>query len=120
MVQTLEQCDANGASTQFKIPGDHVLVQGGLFREPGLVENIAQTAAARIGYICRQENKPVPIGFIGAVQQLKINRLPAAGEVLDTMISVRNQIFNATIIDGTITVAGQVIASCEMRIFIEG
>ena len=35
-------------------------------------------------------------------------------------VSFRNQIFNATIIDGTITVAGQVIASCEMRIFIEG
>ncbi|ANH82908.1 3-hydroxyacyl-ACP dehydratase [Niabella ginsenosidivorans] len=118
MVQTLEHCDADGASTRFQIPDDHLFISEGVFKEPGLIENIAQTAAARIGYICSQENRPVPIGFIGAVQQLRIDRLPAVGEVLNTTISVKNQIFNATIVNGTVAVADTIIASCEMRIFI--
>ncbi|AHF15908.1 hydroxymyristoyl-ACP dehydratase [Niabella soli DSM 19437] len=120
MVQTLEQCDATSATTQFLVPEGNILVAEGLFTEPGLVENIAQTAAAHMGYICRQENKPVPVGFIGAVQQLKIARLPKAGELLTTTITVKNQIFNATIVEGTISIQEAVIASCEMRIFTAG
>jgi len=118
MVQTLEHSDDEGAATRFAVTEDNILVEAGVFKEPGLVENIAQTAAARIGYICKQEQKPVPVGFIGAVQQLKINRLPLVGEVLDTRISIKNQVFNATIVDGTIAINGDVIASCEMRIFV--
>ncbi|MBZ4189810.1 3-hydroxyacyl-ACP dehydratase [Niabella beijingensis] len=118
MVQTLEHSDDDGAATWFTVTDDNILVEDGLFREPGLVENIAQTAAARIGYLCNKENKPVPVGFIGAVQRLKISRLPATGEVLNTSIRIRNQVFNATIIDGAIAVNGEVIASCEMRIFV--
>ncbi|MBO9617745.1 MAG: 3-hydroxyacyl-ACP dehydratase [Niabella sp.] len=117
MVQTLEQCDAAGAVTQLMVSDDNVLVAGGVFTEPGLVENIAQTAAAHMGYSCRQENKPVPVGFIGAVQQLKITRLPKTGERLTTAIVIKNQIFNATIVAGTVSIRDEVIASCEMRIF---
>lgn len=118
MVQTLERSDNEGAATRFTVTEDNILVEAGLFKEPGLVENIAQTAAARIGYSCQQEQKPVPVGFIGAVQQLKINRLPRVGEVLETRISIKNQVFNATIVDGLIAINGDVIASCEMRIFV--
>lgn len=120
MVQTLEHSDGEGAATRFTVTEDNILVEAGVFKEPGLVENIAQTAAARIGYICKQEQQPVPVGFIGAVQQLKINRLPLVGEVLDTRIIIKNQVFNATIVDGTIAINGDVIASCEMRIFVAG
>ncbi|WP_300602602.1 3-hydroxyacyl-ACP dehydratase [Niabella sp.] len=120
MVQTLERSDDSGATTQFTVTEDNILVADGFLKEPGLVENIAQTAAARIGYSCKQENKPVPVGFIGAVQQLKINRLPAIGEVLETSVLIKNQVFNATIVDGSIAINGDVIASCEMRIFVAG
>ncbi|WP_018630572.1 hypothetical protein [Niabella aurantiaca] len=118
MVQTLERSDSEGAATRFTVTEDNILVEAGFLKEPGLVENIAQTAAARIGYSCLQEQKPVPVGFIGAVQQLKINRLPRVGEILETSISIKNQVFNATIVDGAIAINGDVIASCEMRIFV--
>lgn len=120
MVQTLERSDDSGAATRFTVTEDNILVEDGFLKEPGLIENIAQTAAARMGYRCKLEQKPVPVGFIGAVQQLKINRLPATGEVLDTTILIKNQVFNATIIEGSIAINGDVIASCEMRIFVAG
>ena len=118
MIETLEACDDTGASTSFLVKDENIFTQNGSLTEPALIENIAQTCAARIGYICQQENKPVPVGFIGAVQNLRINSLPSVGDVLETRITIKNQIFNATIVDGEINCNGETIASCEMRIFI--
>ena len=118
MIETLEECNDTGAATTFTVKPDNIFTENDELKEPALVENIAQTCAARIGYICRQENKPVPVGFIGAVQNLRINSLPTVGDVLKTTITIKNQIFNATIVDGEITCNGENIASCEMRIFI--
>lgn len=118
MVETLESCDDTGATTTFTVKTDNIFTENNELTEPALVENIAQTCAARIGYICQQENKPVPVGFIGAVQQLRINSLPKLGDVLNTSITIKNQIFNATIVEGEITCNGESIAGCEMRIFI--
>jgi predicted hotdog family 3-hydroxylacyl-ACP dehydratase len=118
MIDSLETCNDNTAATTFKIKADNIFVENNVLREPALVENIAQTAAARIGYICQQENKPTPIGFIGAVQQLAIHALPSVGDVLHTSITVKNQIFNATIVEGKIIRNNEEIAGCEMRIFI--
>lgn len=118
MIGTLETCDDSGASTTFPVDDVNIFVQDGKLIEPALVENIAQTCAARIGYNCQQENKPVPVGFIGAVQNLRIDELPKTGDVLETFVNIKNQIFNATIVDGEIKVAGRSIAQCEMRIFI--
>lgn len=118
MVSSLESCSEEGASAAFTVTPDNIFIENGKLTEPALIENIAQTAAARIGYICRQENKPVPVGFIGAVQNLAIYGLPAVNEVLHTTIMIKNQVFNATIIEGKISVDGKDIASCEMKIFI--
>ncbi len=118
MVDTLETCDDSGASSTFLVKADHIFTVNGELNEPALVENIAQTCAARMGYICQQENKPAPVGFIGAVQNLRIHSLPTVGDQLQTTVNIKNQIFNATIIDGEITCNEQSIATCEMRIFI--
>lgn len=118
MVHTLEACDDQGAVSSFTVLPDNIFVEDGLLREPALVENIAQTGAARIGYLCLKENRPVPVGFIGSVQNLKINSLPKTGEVLETSIVIKNQIFNATIIEGEIKSGDALVAHCEMRIFI--
>lgn len=118
MLSTLEQCDETGASSTFRVAKENLFVENNLLTEPALVENIAQTAAARMGYICKQENKPVPVGFIGAVQNLKIIQLPNVGSTISTSISIKNQIFNATIIEGRIMESENLIAHCEMKIFI--
>ncbi|WP_346235950.1 3-hydroxyacyl-ACP dehydratase [Niabella insulamsoli] len=118
LIDTLESCSETSASTAFTVKDDHVLVQNGVLTEPGLIENIAQTAAAHMGYTCQQQQKPVPVGFIGAVQNLKITSLPKTGDQLVTAITVKNQIFNATIIEGAISVNDEYIVSCEMKIFI--
>lgn len=118
MVDALESCDDASAKTTFTIKQENIFIKNGILGEPALIENIAQTAAARIGYICRQENKPVPVGFIGAVQRLKVFSLPRTGDVLNTEVTIKNQVFNATIAEGNIYAGNEMIASCEMKIFV--
>lgn len=118
MIQELIACDENSAMTTLVVKEENIFTKNGLLGEPALVENIAQTAAARIGYICQQENKPVPIGYIAAVQNLVIFRLPNVGYRLKTEIVIKNQVMHVTIISGTVKINDEVIAGCEMKIFI--
>jgi 3-hydroxymyristoyl/3-hydroxydecanoyl-(acyl carrier protein) dehydratase len=118
MIDELTGCDEGSAKTVLHIRENNLFVKKGVLTEPALVENVAQTAAARIGYLCSRENKPVPIGYIAAVQHLKIERLPAVGDTLETEISIKNQVLNVTIISGHSRIGDKLVASCEMKIFI--
>lgn len=117
MIDTLLEAGDANASSAFTILPDNVLVINGYLREPGLIENIAQTAAARFGYLCLANNQTVPNGFIGALSRLQINRLPAVHTRIETRIVITNQVFNATLVKGEVLDGDQVIATCEMKIF---
>jgi predicted hotdog family 3-hydroxylacyl-ACP dehydratase len=118
MVDKLLSVTETSVTTGFSIKADNIFVQDGVFKEPGLVENIAQTAAASAGYVSHTENKPVLVGYIGSVNNLQIFALPKAGDELITEITTENQIFDVTLISGKITCNGQLIAQCKMKIFI--
>ncbi len=60
MVDTLVTAGENNARTKLKIRSDNIFVKENQLTEPALIENIAQTAAARMGYICKQNNEQVP------------------------------------------------------------
>src|ERR1019366_3334042 len=102
MVDKLLRCDAHNAQTTFCIKEDNVLVVDGVFSEAGLMENMAQTAAARAGYMARRENKPVVPGYIVAVKNLEIFELPKINDELVTDIALKNQVFNMIVISGTV------------------
>lgn len=118
MIDKLLSFSETTTTTGLSIKGDNIFVKDGLFKEPGLVENIAQTAAARAGYVSKTENKPVLVGYIGAVNNLQVYFLPKAGDELITEIIIENQIFDVTLISGKITCNGQLAAQCKMKIFI--
>jgi predicted hotdog family 3-hydroxylacyl-ACP dehydratase len=118
MIDELIACDGTSATSLMEVRQDNLFVRNGVLMEPALVENIAQTAAARIGYICNQENKAVPVGYIAAVQNLVIKKLPKTGDLLETEIVITNQVLNVTIISGKVKVNDAIAASCEMKIFI--
>lgn len=103
----------------FTILEDNIFCEDGHLSASGLIENIAQTAAAGVGYICKIENRKVPIGFIASVKDLKIIKLPAIGSDIRTELNVLNQIMDVTIVKGTVTFNDELMAECEMRIFIK-
>lgn len=118
MVDEILFSDEKITRSRFLIKADNIFVENGYLKEPGLVENIAQTAAARAGYISKLENKPVSIGYIGAIKNLVINGFPKISEEIITEITIENQIFDVSLISGKIRYNDLVLAQCEMKIFI--
>jgi hypothetical protein len=118
MISKLLYSDERVTRTSFLVTEENIFVEKGLFREPGLMENIAQTAAARAGYIARSGNLPVQVGYIGAVKNLEIDGLPGTGDELVTEIMIKDQVFDVTIISGKVWCGDSLVAQCEMKIFI--
>jgi predicted hotdog family 3-hydroxylacyl-ACP dehydratase len=118
-VDTLIDSNEQFTISLFKITQDQTLVENNQLTEGGLIENIAQTAAAGVGFYCEKNNVSVPIGFIGAVKNLKILRLPKTNEVLTTKVEVLQEVFGITLIKGTVFIASTEIASAELKIIIE-
>lgn len=118
MISKLLSSDDSSTRTSLLVTEENIFVEKGLFREPGLMENIAQTAAARAGYIARLNNLPVQVGYIGAVKNLEIAALPRTGDELITEITIKDQVFDVTIITGKVWCGGTMVAQCEMKIFI--
>ena len=118
MIDKLLSFSETATTSAFTIKAGNIFVKDGVFKEPGLVENIAQTAAARAGYVSYTQNKPVQVGYIGAVNNLQIFSLPKTGDELITEITIENQIFDVTLISGKISCNETVLAQCKMKIFI--
>lgn len=117
MVHELLEATEDHAVTSFYIKSDNVLVSSGFLAEPGLVENIAQTAAVHVGYQCSLKNIPIPIGYIAAVKDLKIDGLPAQNSTIITTVKVINKVLDITVVKGNVEQDGNILCSCEMRIF---
>lgn len=119
MIDTLIKADGTLSQTAFTIPSDYLFVEDGYFTEPGLVENMAQTAAAGTGYQAHHNGSEPPVGFIGALKNLNIFSLPKAESTITTTVTFGMQVMNAQIVNASISQNGMEIANCELKIFIQ-
>lgn len=116
MVDELLYADDWTARTRFQIRLDNPLVDKGYFTAGGLMENIAQTAAAGAGYVALKQGKAVTPGHIVSVSRFAIAALPVPGEELLTEITVQTRIPDIIVISGRVIRHGAVIATCDMKI----
>ena len=119
LISSLQHVSDSHSITTFTFDESHVLSNEGKMTIAGMMENIAQTAAAKMGYECNLLNKKIPIGFIGDVRDFSFTKLPLAGEEIETEIIITNQIFDVSIITGSVKLNGEEIAHCKMKIFVE-
>jgi predicted hotdog family 3-hydroxylacyl-ACP dehydratase len=117
MVHDLLEAGDNFVVTRLDIEPDNIFVEGDFFAEPGLVENIAQTAAVHVGYQCTLKGLPIPIGYIAAIKELKIFRLPLKNSSITTSVRITNKVLDVTVVEGKVEQEGNTLCSCEMRIF---
>lgn len=118
LVDTLLQADAELTLTAFTVPGQHPLLLDGELSEAGLIENMAQSAAAGSGYVAAREQRAAPVGYIGAIKKLTIVGLPTSGQVLQTAVRPLHRLDHASIVSAECRMGGQVLASCELTIFV--
>lgn len=117
MVGRLTHFDMEKTVTRTVVSPDNIFVEDGCFTSSGIIENIAQTCAARIGYVNKYIlRKGIQLGFIGAIRNLAIHRLPRTGEEIETAIVTVQEVFGMTLVTATVTAGGELIAECEMKI----
>ena len=118
MVDRLVEVVDKTTVTSFLIRDENVFCEKGLLREPGLIENMAQTAAAGVGSKPGNVSEAPPLGFIGGIRNLHIHCLPRAGEEIMTRVTVIHEVFDATVVQGTVFLGDRVAAECELKIFL--
>jgi len=119
MVHELVLQEESKSVSRFTIEQDNMFVKEGKMQAPGLMENIAQTAAARAGYVSFSTNEPPKIGFIGAISKLVVHELPEVGAKIETTVEETSAFMNVSVIKGYNTLNGKMLAECEMKIFIQ-
>ena len=116
MIDCLTHFDPVITSSRFTVRDNNLFFSEGRLLASGLIENIAQTCAARIGYINRLSNEVIKLGFIGAVRNLRIYKTPLAGDTIYTTITVKEEVFQMTLVDAVVKLNDETIAEAEMKI----
>ena len=143
MVDRLVYYEPHTARTVFTVRGDNMFCMNGVVEEALLVENIAQTCAARTGFKQLLENTPrhceaspqrwgsnpvshiintlrsplpIKIGVIAMIQSMDIGRRPLVGETLETTMVIEEEVFSTTLVSSEVKVGDETIASCRMKL----
>lgn len=116
MIDRLLSCDEVFAVTELTVRKDNIFVEDKRLTSSGLIENIAQTCAARIGYLNLNAGGTVKIGVIGAISNLDIVRTPKVGEKLETTIELISEVFQMTLVEAVIRINGKEIVRANMKI----
>jgi len=119
MVSKLIKASETEAITKLFIDENNIFCANGFFDESGIIENIAQTAAALTGYNAILKNQAVKKGFIGSIDNLKIYNLPKCNKEIETIVNVENIVIDVHIIKGIVKIGTSIIAECNMKIFLE-
>ena len=116
MVGRLVYFDNEKTVVQTEVKEDNIFVENGVFTVSGIIENIAQTCAARIGYVNKYIlKKGIQLGFIGAIRNMNLYRCPKIGETIETTIVIIEEIFGMTLVSASVKSGDDVIADSEMK-----
>lgn len=116
MIDSFYGIDGDKSESGLTVSAENLFCKDGELQDGGIVEHIAQSGAMHIGYESVSQGKNVPLGFIGSVNKLVINRLPRVGETLRTTIVMEAKVFDVTLVGATVMVDGEVIAQCKMKV----
>ncbi len=116
MVDKLIFCNNEQTQTEFLIREDNLFVADGQFLEMGVLENVAQTCAARLGYL--NESQPVKIGMIGSVDNFELFYSPSIGETIITTITVTAEVLNVILLSANTLCGDTLVASCNMKVIL--
>lgn len=119
MIDNLIRYDERIAATRLEVRESTMFVYDGELSAAGMIENMAQTCAARLGYYNLISGLPVKIGYIGAISGLHISRMPKVGEILETEICVEEEVFGVTLVNGKSRIADRTVMEARMKIVIQ-
>ena len=118
MIDALTSLDETTTTSRLTVRPDNLFVEAdGTLNPCALIENMAQTCAARLGYVNTYINKgPVRLGFIGGIKHLEVLRPARLGETLTTHVAVVQEVLQTTLVHCTVSVGSEVIAAGDLKI----
>lgn len=117
MIGSLVHFDMQTTISETYISPKNIFVEQNVFSASGLMENIAQTCAARIGYINKYiRKKGIQIGLIGAIRNFEIIALPLVESTIKTIISVKEEVFGMILAEAIIECENKIVAKTEIKI----
>lgn len=114
--ELLDVADGSGTSS-FEVKADNILVDEGLLTEAGIIENMAQTAAAIAGYYHLKGGADCPpVGMIGELRDFVLHARPKAGDRILTTVTKGISVGNITTVHAATRVDGEVMAESSLKI----
>ncbi len=117
MVGSLVHIDETTTVTETRISPDNIFVDDGFFSATGLIENVAQTCAVRIGFVDKYINHcSIQIGVIGTVKKFRALALPKAGQVIVTKVEKISEILGTTLCKAVVSCGDQTMVTTDIKI----
>ncbi len=121
MVGQLVSIDETITITETVVSPDNIFVDDGHFSATGLIENVAQTCAVRIGFVNKYiQHCSIQIGVIGTVKKFRALALPKAGQVIVTRVEKISEILGMTLCKAVVTCEGQTLVTTDIKIGVKG
>jgi len=115
MVGKLVHFELRTSTTETVIKEDNLFVENGCFTPFGIMENMAQTCASRIGfynkYILEQD---VQIGYIGSIKDFVNPGKARVGSLITTTVDVQDEVLGMTLATATVKCQEELIASAQI------
>jgi len=106
--------------TETTIAADNTFVEDGVFSAAGIMENVAQTCAARIGYYNKYVlMRGIQIGYIGALRNFEILSRPAVGDTITTTVDVVEEVFGMMLATATVVRGAETVATASLKIAVK-
>ncbi len=116
MVDKVQSCDETDAVTEFMVRQDNIFLDNSKLSPAGMIENMAQACAARMGCVNRMKNESIKIGYIGDIRNLVIKRQARLGETLSTHVHIILDMLDLTLASVTTKVGDETIAEARIKI----
>lgn len=118
-IDALVECTDTTAVATAIFDAEHFAVTNGFVLENALVECVAQTAAAALGWRAQASGKTGAAnhGMLIAVTNFRIQARPAAGKILRIEIAERKRLGPMLMISSTITCEGKPIAIGDLTLY---
>ena len=112
MIDSLLQFSEKQIEAGLEVKENNLFLKNQKLQESGLIEHMAQTVALHAGYDFYLRKKEAPVGYIGSID---IERLPLLGEKLETTATILQEYAGITLVKIDVRIAGEVIASGQMK-----
>lgn len=118
-IEALTECTETTARATACFNADHFAVAEDSVLETALVECVAQTVAAALGYRAQTRGQPERArgGMLAAVSDFRIHTRPQMGKALCIDVHERKRFGPMLLVSGVVSCEGQTIASGDLTIY---